>query len=845
MKQGDCWPPKASSNRFVSNYRKQQKTMVSLLDKAVEATSKLTLEEKVALLTGYDFWNVGANEKIGLRKMLLSDGPAGVRGEFWDERDNSLNLPSSTALGSTWSIEMAAEYGRVVAKEAARKGVDVVLGPTINLHRSPLGGRHFECLSEDAMLTGALASSFTKSLQSQGTGSCPKHYVANDFETDRYNVDVRLDDRTLHEVYLRPFEDAVVQGGAWAIMSSYNKVNGMTMTENELLQDPLRSKWGFDGVVISDWTAVRTLESAQAEQDLAMPGPKGPWGDALVEAVRNGEIDEATIDRKVVRLLVLAQRVGAMGAGSQMPAYPPRHNEIDTEGVLFARRAASEGAVLLENDGILPLNLNAVSKVALIGHNAHAARTQGGGSATVMPKSVVTPLSALKAALGEKLSYSIGAVVQAGLAALNHEHITNPVTGLPGVHVEFIGPEGDVLFTEERKASALVWLGSHAPVAKSAAMRMRTRYLPNQTSTELFGYASSQPVKVLINNELFLSDHLPNESEDPFTALMDPPYTSKSFDFVSGQVVDIDITVDLRNREGKSIDSQSFVFGFEADTTVGNANIEAAVLEAKNSELAIVVVGTNSQVESEGIDRENLRLPGRQDELVEAVVAANPNTIVVVNSGSPVLLPWRKKVKAVLLTYFAGQEMGNALVDMLTGVSEPGGRLPTTWANSLEEVPVSNCQASQPGNYVEYDEGIHAGYRAWLKAGTHPAYEFGYGLGYTTWTFESVDSPGKVIAGSDFDLAVEVSNTGIRSGKQVVQVYASRGDSKIDRPVRWLVGFAELHSNQKETKKVLVRIRGREFANWNSGWEYESGKFDLHVGTSVEKLALQTSIEIG
>ena len=819
--------------------------MANLADKAVELTAKLSLEEKVAFLTGFDFWNTVPNETIGLRKMLLSDGPAGVRGEFWDERDNSLNLTSGTALGSSWSLDFAAEYGRVLAREAARKGVDVVLGPTINLHRSPLGGRHFECLSEDAMLTGALATSYTQAMQSLGKGACPKHYVANDFETDRYNVDVRVDERTLHELYLRPFEDTVVKGGAWTIMSSYNQVNGTTLTEHDLLQDPLRSKWNFDGVVISDWTAVRTLTSAKAEQDLVMPGPVGPWGEALVAAVRAGEIDEAVIDRKIVRLLVLAQRVGAVSTDGSMPANPPRHNEIAAEGVAFARRAASEGSVLLENDGILPLNLQKVGKVALIGHNANAARTQGGGSATVMPKSVVTPLDALKAEIGSNLSYSIGAVVQVGVAPLNAELLKNPVTGAPGVQVEFLDAAGTVLFTEERAASGLTWLGSQAPVSSASALRLRTTYTPNHSTTELFGYATVQPVVIKLNGEQFLKHHMPDHSGDPFNALMDPPFTSKSYDFVSGEAVEIDITVDLAGRTGLMVEAQSFVFGFEADTTVGDSNIAEAVAAAKNAELAIVVVGTNSQVESEGFDRKDLNLPGRQDELVEAVVAANPNTIVVVNSGSPVLLPWRKKVKAVLLTYFGGQEMGNGLVDMLSGASEPGGRLPTTWADKFEDVPVTNCDASQPGNFVTYEEGIHIGYRAWLKAGKKPAYEFGYGLGYTTWSIDSAAIPTKAAAGADFKATVEVTNTGNRAGKHVVQVYASRKNSAIDRPVRWLVGFAEVHANAGESKQVSVDIRGREFADWNNGWNYEAGSFDLHVGSSVEKLDLHTAIEIG
>lgn len=818
--------------------------MANPADRALELAKKLTLEEKVAFLTGFDFWNTVPSDKLGLRKILLSDGPAGVRGEFWDERDNSLNLTSGTALGSSWSLDFAAEYGRTLAREAARKGVDVVLGPTINLHRSPLGGRHFECLSEDAMLTGALATAYTQAIQSQGKGACPKHYVANDFETDRYNVDIRVDERTLHEVYLRPFEDAVVQGGAWTIMSSYNKVNGTTVTEHDLLQDPLRTHWNFDGVVISDWTAVRSLESAKAEQDLVMPGPAGPWGDALVAAVRSGEIDDATIDRKVVRLLLLAQRVGATSADGSVPATPARHNEIAAEDVAFARRAVSEGSVLLENKDFLPLNLQKVGKIALIGHNASAARTQGGGSATVLPKSLVTPLDALKREVGQNLSYSIGAVVQVGIAALDPALLSNPQTGLVGVQVEFLDDNGAVVYSEERRASVLTWLGSQAPLTTASAMRLRTSYTPSQSSSELFGYASVQPVEIRLDGELFMKKHMRDDSGDPFHALMDPPFASKRYEFTSGKPVEIDIVVDLGGRSGLASSAQAFTFGLEADTSAGDMNIAEAVEAAKNAQLAIVVVGTNSHVESEGFDRKNLNLPGRQDELVEAVVSANENTIVIVNAGAPVLMPWRHKVKAVLLTYFGGQEMGNGIIDMLTGATEPGGRLPTTWADDFEDVPVTNSDALNPGNYVSYDEGIHIGYRAWLKAGVKPAYEFGFGLGYTTWSIDSVDAPLRGAAGEDFALKVKLTNTGSRWGKHVVQVYASRKDSTIDRPVRWLVGFAEVHAAGGEGKVVEVQVRGREFAHYDNGWNYEAGAFDLHIGSSVDKLVFHSQVAI-
>lgn len=815
------------------------------LETDLSTGSRMSLEEKISFLTGFDFWNTVPNSSIGLRSMLLSDGPSGVRGEFWDERDNSLNLPSATSLGSTWSRDFAAEYGRILAMEALRKGVDVVLGPTINMQRSPFGGRHFECLSEDPMLTGALSVSYIRALQAHGKGACPKHFVGNDFETDRYNADVRIDERSLREVYLRPFEDSVVRGEAWSLMSSYNKVNGVSLSESDLLQNPLRSEWNFDGVVISDWGAVRSVDAARAEQDLAMPGPKGAWGEALLKAVQNGEISEETINRKVNRLLLLAQRVGALGHHGITPPAAYRHNEISAEGITFARRAVSEGSVLIKNDGVLPLDFASLSHVALIGHNADSARTQGGGSATVLPKSVVTPLEALKKVLGDRISYSLGAVVQVGLAPLDSTLLINPLTGKKGVQVEFLNSIGEVLFSEERDVANLTWLGSRAPVSKSYAIRLRTRYTPNHSSTELFGFASTQPVQVSLNGQVFLDEHLLPTSTDPFVALMDPPYVSRKFDFISGQSVDVDIHVDLTKREGLFIEAQSFTFGFEVDATLGDSYIADAVAAARNSEVAIVVVGTNAQVESEGVDRTDLNLPGRQNELVEAIVEVNPNTIVVINSGSPVLMPWRDKVRAILLTYFGGQEMGNGLIDMLSGITEPGGRLPTTWPDTVEDVPAAEIHLSQPGNYLSYDEGIHIGYRAWLKSGAKPAYPFGHGLGYTTWSFDRLNTPLYVRAGEDFVASISITNTGSRKGKQVVQVYASRKVTLIDRPVMWLVGFADAQLAPGESRVVEVLIRGREFAHWDNGWQFESGKFEIHVGVSVEKLELHSSVEIG
>jgi beta-glucosidase len=803
----------------------------------------LTLEEKVALLTGRDFWNTIAIERIGLRSMLCSDGPSGVRGERWDEREPSLNLPSSTALASSWSRELASRYGDALGAEARRKGVDIVLGPTINLHRSPYGGRHFECMSEDPLLTGEIAAAYVDGLQARGVAACAKHYVSNDFETDRFTVDVVVEERPLRELYLRPFEHTVVNAGAWTVMSGYNSINGATATENDLLETPLRTEWGFDGVVISDWTAVRSLRSATKEQDLAMPGPDGPWGSALVDAVRAGDIDEAAIDRKVSRLLLLAARVGKLSLEG-LPARPdPDGSEAGSEaGDSVARSVAIAGSVLLRNDGILPFDPSTLGSVALIGDNARHARTQGGGSATVLPKQVSSPLDALAHALGDKLRYAAGAVVQEGVAELPLATLTNPETGEPGLRAMFLDADGTVIFSEDRRATALVYFGGDAPIAAAASLTLHTHYRAEADGTIRLGFAGIHPTTIVVDGAELLRDHLIPVGTDLGAAFLAPPSVAAPVEVQAGQVLDVLITLDLTGPAGPLANALSFTFGLEPDTSDPDGLIDDAAALAATSDVAIVVVGTNSRVESEGYDRTSLALPGRQDDLVRAVAAANPNTIVVVNAGAPVLLPWRDDVAAVLLTYFPGQEFGNALLAMLVGEHEPGGRLPTTWPADESHIPVTDVTPTD--GKVLYTEGIHVGYRAWLRSGDPWAYPFGFGLGYTTWSIDSATAPAAIAAGEDVSVTVRVTNTGARPGKQVVQVYAERPDSAVERPIRWLVGFESVELGAGASADVTVEVRGREFAHWDDGWTWEPGNFTILAGTSVDNAPVRLELSV-
>ncbi|WP_309709121.1 glycoside hydrolase family 3 C-terminal domain-containing protein [Pseudolysinimonas sp.] len=804
-------------------------------DRLIDLLAQLSLEDKVRLVSGEDFWTTTPLPQIGLRAMVLSDGPSGVRGPVWDERQPSLNLPSATALAASWDPELASRYGAVAASEALRKGVDVVLGPTINLQRSPLGGRHFEAFSEDPELTAALAEAYVRGMQALGIAATPKHYVANDSETDRFTVDVRVDERTLRELYLLPFE-RTVDAGAWAIMSAYNSVNGPTMTENPLLADPLESEWGFDGVVVSDWTAVRSVASATAAQDLAMPGPAPAWSDALIAAVRDGRVAEAAIDRKVLRLLRLADRVGALEGSA------PARIAAAFDGQAFAEEAAIAGTVMVRNDGELPWHRDAIRRIAVIGHNARVARTQGGGSATVIPEHVRSPLDGIRAALpGAEVVFETGAVVQEGVAELPLEQLTNPVTGEHGVVVSFHDSDGRELFREHRRSTALVWFGGDAPIAESRKVVLHTFYTPEADEELRLGFATSNPGRVFVDGELLVEGTPVIEGTDLGAAFLSPPSITAPLSARRGVRRELRAEFDLLPT-GTGLDGAlSLTVGMTPPDVDPDALIARAVEVAASADVALVVVGTNSRVESEGYDRSDLDLPGRQDDLVRAVAAANPHTVVVVNAGSPVLLPWRDEVAAVLVGFFGGQEFGTAIADVVFGDAEPGGRLPTSWPADLADVPV--LDVTPVNGALEYSEGIHIGYRAWLRAGTRPAFPFGFGLGYTTWDWRSIEAT----AGDDGSVTVhvELANTGDRSGKHVVQVYADRADSAIERPERWLVGFAVVRAAAGEQLAVEVTVPRRRFAHWSDdGWAVEPGSFRLRVGSDVTTLPLAVQIEV-
>ncbi|MFF2525858.1 glycoside hydrolase family 3 protein [Streptomyces liangshanensis] len=809
---------------------------------AVEAAlGKLDLDAKARLLAGQDMWSLPALPEIGLASVVLSDGPVGVRGVRWTADDPSVALPSPTALAATWDPELARRTGRLLAQEARRKGVHVLLAPTVNLHRSPLGGRHFEAYSEDPYLTGEIGTGYVLGVQDGGVGTTVKHFVANDAETDRFTVDNIVAPRPLRELYLAPFETIVAHARPWGVMAAYNQVNGATMTEHRhLQQEVLRGEWGFDGLIVSDWLAARSTTGALlGGLDLAMPGPVTVYGEALAAAVRAGEVDEPAVDEAVRNVLRLAARVGALDGA------PPAVTELPAplDGDALAREVARRSFVLVRNEPagdrpVLPLDPARPGTIALSGAAARDARILGGGSAVVFPHHVVPPLDGLTAALPEgALTYSLGADPSDELADADQGFTLTAVCR---------AEDGRVLGTSSVPGGRVQWAGSDLPDGVTHdtlhTVELTGRFVPRESGEHAFGTRGLGGFVLKVNGEtLFDGVQGPGDAADPFEAFFGTPEERARAVLTAGEEAEVSLlhTV-FPMPDDAPIRAVAFSLLHLGPRHDPDELIARAAEAARGADTAVVVVATTARVESEGFDRTSLRLPGRQDDLVRAVAAANPRTVVVVNTGSPVELPWRDEVAAVLLTWFPGQEGGAALADVLLGAQEPGGRLPTTWPVSLADAPVT--ETTPTGGELRYDEGLFIGYRAWERAGTTPAYPFGHGLGYTDWEYETLSA-------TPDEVRVRLRNSGARTGREVVQVYlapTAGAAGAPERPARWLAGFASAEAAPGETVEVHVPLRRRAFEVWDERtdtWAFVPGTYEVEAGHSVTDRRLTATIE--
>jgi beta-glucosidase len=802
--------------------------------------ARLTLEQKVRLLTGADSWALHGEEAVGLRPVVLSDGPAGVRGTRFDPSDPSTSLPCPVALAATWDEELVHKIATALGREARSKGVDVLLGPTVNIIRTPLSGRGFECFSEDPLLTARIAVAYVRGVQGAGVGATAKHYVANDSETDRRTYDARITERVLRELYLPPFEACVGEADVFVVMAAYNSVNGAAMTANStLLHDILKTEWGFAGVVVSDWSATNTtVPSALAGLDLVMPGPKGPWGDKLLAAVRDGTVPESTIDDKVARLLGLARRVGALD-GSVDGHVAMEHRQLIDQALL--REATARSFVMLSNRrGLLPLKAKNVRSLALIGPNAVDPQTQGGGSVRVLPAVRTELAKSLRDRLGKATTVTLhqGCLTSTNVPPPHDGSLRDPVTGKPGVRLEVRTAAGEVVFDAPFASSVVTWWDGLPEAVHDAGSEvvMRTRYTAEADAPQVLGAAGVGLLRISVDGSV-LAEGRTLLPRDTVEALSRPPELRVPLHLQAGR--EVEVRVEYRPDERFITMRLGIAPQLDDDRLIDEAAAAAA-----DSDIAVVVVGSADGTESEGYDRETMVLPGRQDELVRRVAAANPNTVVVVNSGMPVLMPWADQVGAIIQAWFPGQAFGDALADTLLGVSEPGGRLPVSVPRAEVDSPVLRAHP-EAGDLV-YAEGLLVGYRGYDRSGSEALFSFGHGLGYTDWTYESIDPDVASIAvGEDVALVVKVRNTGGRAGREVVQLYLEGPDDDRSRPIRSLAGFAAVGAARGAEVEARLTVPARAFTRFDEvqrEWVAHPGTYTVHAGRSSRDLRLNTKV---
>jgi beta-glucosidase len=819
----------------------------------------LSIEDRARLTGGIDAWHAAGLESIGLGPMLTLDGTNGVRVVALPKGSSATCSPCGIAMGATWDVGLVAEVAARIGAEAKRAGVHYMLGPVLNLVRSPLAGRDFECYSEDPQLTADIGVAYVTGMQSQAVAACPKHFVANDSETHRTTVNCIVDERTLREVYLLPFE-AVAGAGAWSMMAAYNRVNSVYCTSNAaLVGGILREEWGWDGVLVSDWHATRdTVADSVAGLDLEMPGPAVKFGEYLAAAVRRGEVDEETLNCAALRILALATRVGALpltakagrdapvGAASAVATFDGPVGLSDGEAAKLVRRAAAESFVLLANDGVLPLTPVHLSQLAVVGPNADRPCFQGGGAANITAPYAVTPLEGLREALPKSVEFVFepGCRIDLFLPSLMRMDPAD-LDGRPGLTIEFFrGQElsGESVARYNVKSSDLHMFGDLPPglAQDDFSARVSGWVTPRVSGTHKIGMRGLGARRLFIDGVSAANDWGDQSGVDIPTAIFGGKEQGADFELEAGKRV-------LVTGEAHSSGHIPIVLSIGCAEPIVGDSMATAVAAAAKAEVAVVVIGTDAGWESEGRDRKSTTLPGRQDELVERVAAVNSNTIVVVNAGCPMDLPWSDKVAAILYTWLPGQEFGHALADVLLGLAEPGGRLPVTLARRAADYPAYDTTPGAEDELV-YREGVNVGYRGFDVAATEPRFAFGHGLGYTTFEYDSLSVASDGLAdGEPLELRVKLHNSGSRAGKEVVQVYVADLESSVPRPPHELKGFAVVRLAPGQATELVLTLEDRDLAYWDSGrhsWRIEPGRFEIQVGRSSRDIRLRQEFEL-
>jgi beta-glucosidase len=808
-----------------------------------ELLDQLTLKEKVSLLSGRDSWCTVPIERLGIPVLTMTDGPHGVRANrTGPERVQgaATSFPTGVSMAASWNPALIERVGAALGQETRALGCDILLGPCVNIMRTPLAGRNFESYAEDPYLAGRIGVAWVKGLQSRGVGASLKHYACNNQEIERMRGNSLVDERTMREIYLPAFEAVVKEARPWTVMCSYNRINGVYASQHRhLLTEILKEEWGFEGLVVSDWGANHTIfASVQGGLDLEMPGPAKYYGRLLVEAVHNWQIDEAAVDESVRRILRTIVRSNKMDD----PAGIPQGAVNTPEHQTLARELAQESIVLLQNRGdVLPLDPAGIRSIAVIGPTAAEARSGGGGSSYLEPPYRVSPLDGLKARLGDAV-------------AIAYEQGCDNYVELPALKADYLTPaqgEGNGLWGEYYSTDDL----SGKPQAGRVDRDLNTWHLwpPEGVSTEAFSVCwtgtlvvptagrhtfqaiSTASTRLYLDGEL-LFETTPAEQRGPWLFGQGTAHA----ELQAGRAY----TLRFEFCKPAEVERGALQLLFAYDPLPEQDDrIARAVELARRSDVALIVGGMPRGFESEGYDRPHMELPGRQEELIRAVAQANEHTVVVLNCGSPVEMPWLDDVPAVVLAFYPGQEGGNALAAILFGDVNPSGKLPVTFPRRYEDNP---SFINYPGTKeVLYGEGLFVGYRYYDTKDVEPLFPFGFGLSYTAFAYGELQAPATIRAGEPFEVALTVTNTGGRPGQEVVQLYIHDGESSLVRPLQELKGFAKVHLEPGESRIVRMRLDARALSFYDpyrKGWIAEPGEFTIRVGASSRDIRAQATV---
>lgn len=803
--------------------------------------SHMTLEEKIDFIGGYESFNIRGYEHLGIPEIRFADGPVGVR-----NYGKSTSYPASITLAASFDKNIAEKVGKAIAMEARAKNVHVMLGPGMNIYRMPLNGRNFEYLGEDPYLAGELASAYTIGMQSEGVVATAKHYVANNQEFQRHHVSSDMDERTLHEIYLPAFKTTVKKGNVAAIMTAYNLINGIHASEhNHLVNEILKDKWSFEGFVMSDW--VSTYDGAACAiggLDLEMPSGKMMNRETLIPLVKDGTITEDIIDDKIRRILRVYDRFDFFNNPDLSKGYTVDENFVRNTSL----EAARGGMVLLKNkNNSLPLDKNNIKKIAIIGPNATKVISGGGGSSYVDPLFPVSWADAIKQIAGNDIEVKVEPGVftgvelpsdifdQGGLYTYKNEE------KVPGVLVEYykgMKLEGDILLSKYydkfRFRNVDMWNEPEVPETEYSA-RFTCYYTPEETGKYIVGISGDDGYKVFLDGKEVISVWR-DQGDSPALAECKLE-AGKEYKLVTEFYQNGgDAVIRMGVKKGESfVDPETLP--------------DKAIAAAKDADIVIFAGGFSGKTESEGFDR-TFEMPYNQSDLINKLAEVNPNLFVVLNSGGNVeMRSWIDNVKGLLHAWYPGQEGNLAAAEILFGITNPSGKLPASFAKTIEENPCYNTYFDKDGDLkVFYDEGIFMGYRYWDKIESKPRFPFGYGLSYTTFSFDKLDGI-KDNYGADetVKFSVDISNTGEKDGAEAIQVYIADIVSKLPRPVKELKDFAKIFLKSGESKSVEFSLTADAFKYYDAevhDWVLEAGEFEIMVGNSSDNILLTRKITI-